>query len=215
MDVTTDKTPLLNLPYAGSTAHWATIASAKSFRLEACGPYQRRTLRTRTTILNPAGPLDISIPVHLEHQMSYRDTKLNYDTDWPRQQIYALTTAYNSTPFFEFFLPEFKELFFKRHPFLWDFNIELMHLIANLAGLELNYSTTETFAPAGQDEDDLRIAVEPKYHSVLLQRCKPVAYHQVFSEPYVDRPFAPFLSILDLIFNLGPESRCILRQMKP
>ncbi len=205
--------PVFNLPFVGDTAFWALISQDGAVKFEACGPYQRRTYRTRTTILNPAGPLDVSVPVHTGHSLQYRDVKINYDTDWDRQLFYALQTAYNSSPFFEFMQDDVMTILKKRHTFLWDFNMDVFNTIAKLAGLNIAIEETSVFGHVGEGETDYRIAIEPKMAYVARQNCIAAPYSQIFSEPYNNRPFSPFLSMFDLVFNMGPETRDVLREM--
>ncbi len=155
------------------------------------------------------GPLDISLPVERDETLPYRQIRLNYDTAWPRQHLRALLSAYNSTPFYEFFADDFERLYSQQHTLLWDFNVDLMHLIASLLDVEVNYSLTESFAPSPEGFDDLRIAIEPRFAHLLRGSCD-VPYYQVFAAKF---GFVPNLSILDLLFNLGPESIFTLRQM--
>lgn len=205
--------PLINLPFVGDTATWAVMMRAGGATLEAKGPYQRRTARTRTTILTQAGPLDLSVPVHTGHSLVYKDTRINYDTRWDRQMMYALKTAYNSSPFFEFFEREFADLLSRRYAFLWDLNADMLETISSLAGIGLNIKETDRFAPATEGQVDLRIAVEIKFAHKMRDLCAPVEYTQVFATPYTERPFTPWMSVLDLLFNMGPESRNVLRAM--
>lgn len=209
----TSMLPIFNLPFAGDTAFWALLMKSGSVIFEAHGPYQRRTQRTRTTILNPSGPLDISVPVHTGHALLYRDTRINYETDWDRQLVYALQTAYNSSPFFEFIQDDIKRVLDKKHTFLWDFNMEILNAIAKLINIKVEVHETMSFCKAAEGQDDFRIAIEPKYSNRLHDKCDVIEYNQVFSSPYTDKPFRPFLSIFDLIFNMGPESRDVLRGM--
>lgn len=205
--------PLLNLPFAGDTATWALMTHAGGATFEAHGPYQRRTARTRTTILSQSGPLDISVPIRTAHNLMYRDTRINYDTDWDRQLMYALRTAYNSTPFFEYFEQDFHSVTCSHHEFLWDLNMEILNLIASSAGLHLTFSETPSFAPPQEGQVDLRIAIETKFAHKAHDLCQAVPYTQIFGQPYTNRPFTPWLSMLDLLFNMGPECRLVLNSM--
>lgn len=205
--------PLVNLPFVGNTALWALMANAKSVIFEACGPYQRRTARTRTAILTKEGALDINVPVHTNLANTNRDARINYDTPWNRQIIYALRTAYNSSAYYEFFEADFVKLFQKNHVFLWDLNIDLFQLVAQLAGLSIQWTETTQFLPPDTSCLDLRIGIETKHAGVINSLCKPVPYTQVFAEPYSNKPFTPYLSMLDLLFNEGPLARRVLRNM--
>lgn len=201
---------LLNLPYAGSVWHWAQMLAADQVLIEAAGLYQRRTFRTRTTILAANGQLNISVPVERDESQPYRSIRLNYETPWQQQHLRALLSAYNNTPFYEFYADDFEAVFNKNHKLIWDFNLELMYLIAQLVGVEINYQTTTTFAPAPIGFTDLRIAIEPRFEHLLAANAQQIPYYQVFGNKF---GFVPNLSIFDMLFNLGPESIFPLRKM--
>lgn len=205
--------PVLNLPFVGNTSTWAIAAQSGTILLEACGPYQRRTYRTRTTILSPSGPLDISIPVHTGHNLKYSETRINYETDWDRQMLYALRTAYNSSPFFEYLYEDISSILLKRYSFLWDLNIDMFRTLADALELNINIELTKDFSLPPSGATDFRIAIEPKFSHIIDEVCRPAEYSQIFSYPYNERPFTPYLSMFDLIFNMGRESRDVLREM--
>lgn len=207
----TDTTDIyLCLPYCGSIGHWAQLTSAANIKLEACDSYSRRTCRTRTTIMASNGPIDISVPVHAADDALYRDVRVNYNTTWNAQQKRALRSAYNSTPFFEFYADDFYAILDKHHNFLWDMNMEMMELIASLISVRLKYSLTEQYV-AHPDGIDLRRGIEPKRQSIMTEGMKEVGYYQVFESKF---GFVPDLSILDMLFNAGPETLLLLRQMQ-
>lgn len=206
-------TPVMNLPFVGSTSAWAVAMKSGAVIFEACGPYQRRTFRTRTTILSPAGPLDLSVPVHTGHNLMYKDARVNYETSWERQMLYALRTAYNSSAFFEYMYDDIAAVIEGKHKFLWDLNMAMFQTIAKVLELRIDIEKTAEFAKAPEDCADYRIAIEPKYAHVLDDACETVEYSQVFSRPYTDRPFTSGLSMFDLMFNMGHETRDVLRRM--
>ncbi len=206
---------VLNLPYAGCVWHWAQMLAAEKVVFEACGAYQRRTSRTRTSIVSASGALDISVPVERDSALRYKEIRINRNTDWATQHFRALMAAYNSTPFFEFFADDFAALYNRRHDYIWDLNVDMMHLVADLMGVELEYDFTSDFVPAPDGYSDLRIAIEPKYQHLLSrsdsgQQVVAEPYYQVFQQRL---GFVPGASVLDVLFNLGPESRLIIRQM--
>lgn len=205
--------PVLNLPFVGSTSTWAVAAKSGVVLFEACGPYQRRTFRTRTTILSPSGPLDISVPVYTGHNLMYADARVNYETSWDRQMLYALRTAYNSSPYFEYMYDDIASIIQHRYKFLWDLNLDMFRVIDRILELNININLTTEFTHAPSGSADYRIAIEPKYAHLLDDACVMTPYSQVFSTPYTERPFTPALSMFDMMFNMGPESRDVLRQM--
>ncbi|MBP5420620.1 MAG: WbqC family protein [Bacteroidales bacterium] len=197
---------LQTLPYCGCVDHWARIIYGGG-RLTADGVYQRRTFRSRTIIMSANGPLAITVPVVAEYGKPYRDIRLNYDTDWATQHLRAIMSAYSSSPFYEYFVDDFERVYSQHYDFLVDFNVEVMSLIAELMGVTLPQDVWQADNSV-HCEEDLRIAIEPKFQHLL--RLKEVPYYQVFTEKY---GFVPHLSILDLLFNMGRESRVVLRAM--
>ncbi len=201
----------LLLPFVGNVSHWALLLFGRAV-LDTSDLYERRSFRTRTVILGRDSLVEMNVPVHTVHHLPYKQIKLNYDSPWPQQHIYALQTAYNSTPYFEFFATDFERLYALQYEYLFDFNVAIMNLIARLIGVELSYSQPSDLS----DDDavlDLRGAILPRHVERLNALCQPIPYSQIFSKPYVNRPFSPNLSMFDLLFNMGPESRIVLRQM--
>ena len=90
----------------------------------------------------------------------------------------------------------------------------MLHLVAKIIDVELNYELTDKFEPATDTIADFRIAIEPKFQKVLTSACNSTHYYQVFSAPFTQKEFTPWLSVLDLIFNMGPEAKIILNKMR-
>ena len=78
-------------------------------------------------------------------------------------------SAYNSTPYYEYYADDFNSFLEKKHSFLIDMNIELMELIASLIGVKINYRMTESFGLCPENVEDLRIAIEPKFQERLSE----------------------------------------------
>ena len=89
-------------------------------------------------------------------------------------------------------------------------NMEMMELIASLISVRLKYSLTEHYTTK-PDGIDLRRGIEPKRQSIMTEDMKEVGYYQVFESKF---GFVPDLSILDMLFNAGPETLLLLRQMQ-
>lgn len=200
---------LLNLPYFGSVSHWVHLYVSPC-RIEACGNYLRRTFRSRTTIKSANGPISLTVPVYSGNDAPYAETLINYSTDWVSEHLNAFASAYNASPFYEFYEDDLKAVYAQHHQRLWDLNVALMHKVAELLDVNLNITYTTDFIKQPSDCVDLRLGIEHKYGSKLAEELQTVRYYQVFDEKF---GFCPDMSILDLLFNLGPESKLVLKAM--
>ncbi|PRD47043.1 WbqC family protein [Sphingobacterium haloxyli] len=167
--------------------------------------YPKQTYRTRAKIATANGVLDLIVPIlhgKKEH-VPVKDIRINYDFNWQRLHWLSLQTAYRSSAYFEYYEDDFYRFYEKRHDFLLDFNIEQLQLL--LTCLKINRSVTFTQAYTSRIEPvDYRDAIHPKKPS-LLERPKP--YYQVFEDKH---GFLPDLSVVDLLFNHGPQSKSYL-----
>ncbi len=161
-------------------------------------------------IMGPNGLITLSIPVSRVHGVKtlLRDIRIDYDTNWNKIHWRSLVASYASSPFFEYLADEIEPFYQKRYEFLIDLNQELVkHMLAFL-GQNIAVTCSEDFTPVLSEEDP-RQFIHPKKDQVLADPgFLPLEYHQVFSDRL---GFQPNLSILDLIFNLGPESPTYLQ----
>ncbi|MBQ3634288.1 MAG: WbqC family protein [Bacteroidales bacterium] len=206
------ESPRFILPYVGTIGQWAMM-SAGHFVIEAHDRYERRTQRTRTAILGSHGPVELSVPIRTRSGQLYRETELNYETDWQRQHFYALQTAYHSSAYFDLMEEDFRRVYSEKYELLWDFNMALMRLIEYELGLRLDYTLSAQGGAVGEGEIDMRNAITPRHTNLIDGRLRAVEYTQVFSSPYTENAFTPWLSVYDLLFNMGQEGRIVLRQM--
>lgn len=175
--------------------------------------YVKRSYRNKCSILSANGVMALTVPLSrsssddadLTHA-AMKDLKVSYDDNWRHVHWQSLVSAYNMSPFFGYYEDDIKPLFERKFDYLVDLNAEAMDIVNRLLMMDdVTINVSETYIPAQTVELDLRNQITPKTH--LDDFCQK-EYYQVFSEKY---GFQPNLSILDLLFNLGPESRVVLR----
>lgn len=175
--------------------------------------YVKRSYRNKCSILSANGVMALTVPLSrsssddadLTHA-AMKDLKVSYDDNWRHVHWQSLVSAYNMSPFFEYYEDDIKPLFERKFDYLVDLNAEAMDIVNRLLMMDdVTINVSETYIPAQTVELDLRNQITPKTH---LNDFNQKEYYQVFSEKY---GFQPNLSILDLLFNLGPESRVVLR----
>lgn len=160
--------------------------------IEQWANYRKQTLHNRCWIDSPNGKLALSVPIDrstfVMGKCLMKDVQVSDHTDWQRQHWYALESSYYNSPFFEYLQDDFHPIYIKRWKWLMDLNEALAEKCLEVINVsQKQICKTETFAAVSEPEDAF----------------KPTEYYQVFSHKH---GFLPDLSIIDLIFNMGPES---------
>lgn len=163
--------------------------------------YPKQTSRNRTVIAGPNGRLTLTVPIKKgnEKHTSYKDIRISNADNWQRIHWQSLETSYRSSSYFEFYEDVFHPFYHKKFDFLFDYNIELLDAVLNAIKLPINYNFTTEYFKAYTDKDDFRIVLNWKNESGYNN--KP--YFQVFEDRI---GYQNNLSIVDLLFNQGPQS---------
>ncbi len=192
--------------YLGPIPLYASMLHAGSVEVEQHDHYVKQTFRNRCVIAGPNGTQTLTIPVEKGHtpKCLMRDLRISDHGNWRHLHWNALESSYGKSPFFEFYADDLRPFYTEhRWTFLVDFNEELMHLMLDLMDVEVPLSRTASYAAA-----DLSRWAEPCALSSLPFR----PYYQVFAQRH---GFLPHLSIIDLLFNMGPESVLVLGDTPP
>lgn len=195
---------LLSTAYFPPACYFSLIRDAEKIFIEREENYLKQTYRNRCMILASNGVLSLSVPVTKGDRLKapVKDIQIDYSKRWQQVHIRAFTSAYGRSPYFLYYSENIFSILQKRHSFLIDLNHEL--LLECLALLDINkcVNYTSSFEPATLQPGDYRYCISPKKEQAGSS--KP--YIQVFGEA----GFVPGLSILDLIFNLGPDAALFL-----
>ena len=126
----------------------------------------------------------------------------------PRVHWQALVSAYEQSPYFDYYADDFQTLYRRPPAGLADFNHALLTLMLRLLDLECSLTRSSSYVTPHESMTDLRTVISPKASSGADPRFEPRPYYQVFA---ARTGFLPRLSMVDLLFHMGPESRLILR----
>jgi hypothetical protein len=202
---------ILSSSYLPSIQYYVELLRCKgAILIEAMEHYPKQTYRNRAVIYTANGPLLLSIPIKKgsgEHTLT-KEVRISNDHPWQRMHWMSIETAYRSSAYFEFYEEELRPFYEKKYDLLIDFNTELFEYLNKLLKLELLINfTTEYTKHYPLQVTDFRNTFDPRTTPLItLPILKP--YYQVFSEKH---GFIPNLSIIDLIFNCGPDSKKYLK----
>ena len=194
-------TILTHPTYFPNIAHFVAMVKAENVVFEIDDNFLKQTYRNRTYIYGANGKLTLNIPVvhSQKNRQKYRDVKIFNEEKWQSLHWKSLLSAYRTSPFFEYYEDELQPLFHTKADYILDFNLKCFNVICDCLQLELNTSKTETYKNTVEDTSDFRYLVNAKKE----QRQPFENYTQVFNNKH---GFIPNLSILDLLFNEGPNA---------
>ena len=188
--------PLLPTVYLAPIKYYAILLQAKNCIIEQHEHFIKQSIRNRCEIYGANGKLRLTIPKERKGSSKtiISKIKISYKDDWQKLHWNAIKSAYNSSPFFEYYSNEIEVFYQEKESNLIVFNNKLQEVILDLLQEENNKTPSVEYLHIG-NFTDLR------NHDFILENSSK--YNQVFMEKY---GFIPNLSILDLLFNLGPES---------
>jgi Mg2+/Co2+ transporter CorB len=192
---------LLSTAYIPPIEYFSLISGSSEIMIEKEENYIKQTYRNRCYILSSHGPQILSVPAILgtSHKTPVRDIRIDYSKRWQQVHIRALTAAYNSSPYFKYYFDDILKIISSNHIFLLDLNTELTYSVLNMLRINKKLQYTSEFLPVNKDTNDFRYRLMPKKKSSSAIK----EYTQVFN---IGNKFTTGLSVVDLIFNMGPDS---------
>lgn len=193
----------LSLAYLAPVEYFSEMAKSGTVFVEGYDYYLKQTYRNRCQIAAANGPMTLSIPVEKtsSEKILTRDIRISEHCDWQLNHWRSIESAYNSTPFFEYYKDDLLPFYEKKWTFLLEFNLEIQAKMLELLDLDIEIKPTGEYKTKLDDTFlDLREAIHPKKENPSLSL---KTYYQVFEQRY---GFQANLSIIDLLFNMGNES---------
>lgn len=205
------KTIYLSSAYLAPVEYYSKLKAYDKIYIEQHDHYVKQTYRNRCNIAGPEGVLSLSVPIIRPDtpKCAMKDIRISDHGNWRHLHWNAIESAYNNTPFFEYYKDDLRPFYENKYTFLADFNEELRCKICELMDISPKVEHTASyhtdFLP---DEADYREVIHPKKDYTEVDKdFLPKPYYQVFESRH---GFLPNLSIIDLLFNMGPESVLVL-----
>jgi hypothetical protein len=184
--------------------------------IEACEHYRKQTYRNRFKYYAADGVQSLSFPVERGESAQKQlitEVEVDWSTPWLVRTERAISAAYESSAYFDYYKDGLFGLLEERPAKLFDLNLSILRFFLDKTGIRADIRLTEEFTPAGPGiyGEDLREAIHPKRSNTILEDLalkKP--YFQVFARKH---GFVPNLSIMDLVFNEGPDAILYLKNL--
>ena len=198
-----NKQHLLPFSYLAPIGYYAILLQHSGCIIEQYDFFVKQTIRNRCAILGANGKLILSIPKKRKSSSKtiLKDIQISYDAPWQKLHWKSITSAYRSSAYFEYYEDLFAPLYQKKEKFLVGFNGKLQKIIFNC----LQTDDSSTLSTSYQNETE-KIDLRNDCFELQMQN----KYQQVFE---ASCGFIPNLSIIDLLFNLGPEATDYLHNL--
>jgi hypothetical protein len=191
---------LLSTTYFGPVQWYQKLHRAEYVQMEQWENFQKQTYRNRCLIATTQGIQALTVPTERGGSLLIKDTRISDHGNWRHLHWNALQSAYGESPFFEYYQDDIRHFIEQRWDFLLDFNEAIRVKMCELIDIQPKVTLTSEYSPSSKI--DYREAIRPK-HPLPDPDFEPKPYYQVYQQKH---GFLPNLSILDLLFNMGPES---------
>ena len=185
--------------YLPSIEYISLFLKTEDASIELFETYQKQSCRTRTNVMTANGVQTLTIPViktNGNHTLT-KDIEISYKESWQQIHLRCLESAYRKSAYFDYYFPYFEKIYKQKFNTLVELNDFCLKTILKIMKVKKDYSFTTDFERIS-DENDYRISLSKGTNKIEM---KP--YYQVFADRH---GFIPNLSIVDLLFNEGPNS---------
>ena len=206
------KTVYLSSAYLPPVEYFSKLMHYDRIVIEQYDHYMKQTYRNRCIIAGPGEEIALTVPIIKpdDNKCPFKDIRISDHGNWRHLHWNAIESAYNSTPFFEYYKDDFRPFYEQKYEFLADFNEALCQLVCRLIDIDPSMERSSEYLEKKEGIMDFRDEIHPKKD---FRTADPefVAepYYQVFDARF---GFRPNLSIIDLLFNMGPESILVLQR---
>lgn len=198
--------PVFSLPYLPPIAWFQHVLKHQQFAIEQHEHFVKQTYRNRCIILSANGPLPLIIPIqHTSSKIAINQLLANPQVNWQQQHWHSIQSAYGKSAYFFHYKHHFEPLFLNTTGQIFNFNQALLKLVFKLLKLEPTWQVTNSYEMMDETLDFRHFFNGKTRNPNELLKLQP--YPQVFAEKFA---FEPNLSIVDLLFNMGPQSKWVL-----
>ncbi len=196
---------LLPIFYLPPVSWFAVFIQSEEIVLEQYENFPKQTYRNRSTIYGANGRLSLIIPISHNGKRAIKDIEISHRENWQKLHWKSIKTAYQSSPYFEFYEDQLQSIFNFSTNSLIEYNLNAVKVLQKILKTDKEFElSTEYFRePAEENYREKFSAKQPKKYGWE-------EYYQTFSDKF---GFEEDLSIIDLLCNKGPESLTYLKNI--
>lgn len=168
--------------------------------------FPKQTYRNRANIYGANGKLSLIIPINHNGSRALKDIEISYREDWRSLHWKSIKTAYQSSPYFEFYEDKIRKIFDLKEKYLLDFNLKALEIVLQVLKTEKAHSLNAEYIKNTEE-----VNFREKFSAKQPSEFEMDEYYQTFTDKL---GFIQDLSILDLICNKGPESMTYIKNIK-
>ncbi|MGF1585925.1 MAG: WbqC family protein [Bacteroidales bacterium] len=206
---------LLSTAYFPPLPYMACISGRQDILLEKHENYCKQSFRNRCCIVSANGILPLVIPVKRNKgcKTLISEVRPDYSYKWQKLHRVSIESAYRSAPFFEYYIDDIMPFFELRYDWLLDMNTTILNTLLDILNIPANPVYTESYqkSPLSGITDARDIFHPKRWPGTNALPFGDSLYTQVFQEKL---GFIGGMSILDLLFNTGPDSVNILHSIR-
>ncbi len=195
--------PVFYLPPVSWFAEF--LRPGRSVYLEQLENFPKQTFRNRTLIYGANGKLALMIPINHTGKRLYKEAEISYAEDWQKVHWKSIKTAYQSSPYFEYYEDKLQSIYSEKTKHLFDFNLSALNVIQSLLKTDVSFVLTQEYI-----KEPPMINLRDKFSAKSSEKKGLPEYYQSFSAKH---GFIEDLSVLDLLCNIGPESSTYIRNI--
>ncbi len=193
---------ILSTAYMPPISYMALIMAESEINIEYFENFVKQSYRNRCQIYSPNGVLNLVVPVQKgkDYHTLTKDVKISYEENWQRLHLMTLQTSYRSSAYFEYYEDEIVALFKTQPEYLVAWNEAWLKLILKFLKKDLTVINTKSYTENVAEIADFRNKISHKKDNLIINQ---PTYFQLFNTKY---GWQTDLTILDLIFTMGPQA---------
>ena len=197
--------------YLPPVEYFAIIMHNGGATIEVYETYSKQTYRNRCHIATAGGLLALTVPVLKINGNHTRtdEAAVSYHIPWNRTHWRSIEAAYNKSPYFLYYRDALEPLYNIHYERLIDLNTRFLETMLNILKIRIPITFSTSYKQHESVGADFRFDIHPKKPAYLCAAREFPRYTQVFDDKC---GFLPNLSIVDLLFNMGPDAHDYLKQ---